>query len=98
MRAGLQDRVLREDFVDYVIAGRQEELRQKHDAFECWLLTLRDENQAIEMELKRLVEMIANGSGSPSIMAAITEREARLREITNQAVEPGPGFAEGKTR
>jgi len=24
-------------------------------------------------------------------MAAITEREARLREITNQVIEPGPG-------
>jgi hypothetical protein len=43
------------------------------------------------MESKRLVEMIATGSGSQSVMAAITEREARLREITNQAVEPGPG-------
>jgi hypothetical protein len=42
------------------------------------------------VELKRLVEMIANGSGSSSVMAAITDREARVREITNQAVEPGP--------
>jgi len=96
MLAGLQDRVLREDFVDYVIAGLQEELRQKHDAFESWLQTLRDEKQRIEMELRHLVEMIANGSGSPSIMAAITEREARLREITDQAVEPGPGSLKEK--
>jgi hypothetical protein len=79
-----------------VIAGLQEELRRKHDAFEFWLQTLRDEKQWIEIELKRLVEMIANGSGSPSIMAAITEREARLGEITNQAVEPGQGSLKEK--
>jgi hypothetical protein len=38
-----------------------------------------------------LVTLIATGSGSQSVMATITEREARLREITNQAVEPGHG-------
>ena len=35
-------------------------------------------------------------AGSPSIMAAITEREARLREITNQVVEPGPDSVKEK--
>jgi site-specific DNA recombinase len=94
--AGLQERVLREEFIDYVICGLQEELRQRHTAFDSWLKTLREEKQRIEMELKRLVEMIATGSGSQSIMAAITEREARLREITKQAVEPGPGSVQEK--
>lgn len=83
--AGLQDRVLREEFIDYVIAGLQEEIRQRHNAFGSWLKSLREEKQRIEVELKCLVETIAIGSGSQSIMAAITEREARLREITNQA-------------
>jgi hypothetical protein len=46
--------------------------------------------------LKCLVEMIATGSGSQSVMAAIAEREARLREITNQTVEPGPGSLQEK--
>jgi site-specific DNA recombinase len=94
--AGLQDRVLREEFVDYVIAGLQEEIRQRHSTFDSWLKSLREEKQRIEMELRRLVEMIATGSGSQSVMAAITEREARLREITNQAVEPGPGSVQEK--
>lgn len=42
------------------------------------------------LELKRLVETIATGNGSPTVMAAITERETRLREIRNQVVKPGP--------
>jgi site-specific DNA recombinase len=94
--AGLQDCVLREEFIDYVIVGLQEEIRQRHSAFDSWLKSLREEKQRIEMELKRLVEMIATGSGSQSVMAAITERETRLREITNQAVEPGPGSVQEK--
>jgi hypothetical protein len=36
------------------------------------------------------------GSGSPTIMAAIVEREARIREITNQVIEPGPESLEEK--
>ncbi len=94
--AGLQHRVLREDLIDYVIAGLQEEIRQRHSAFDSWLKALREEKQRIEVELKRLVEMIATGSGSQSVMAAITEREARLREITNQAIEAGPGSVQEK--
>ena len=46
--------------------------------------------------MKRLVEMIAVGSGSQTVMAAIVEREARIREITNQVIEPGPESLEEK--
>ena len=42
------------------------------------------------MELKRLVDTIAVGNGCATVMAAINEREARLREITNQVIEAGP--------
>ena len=94
--SGLQDKVLREEFIDYVIAGLQEELRESHQEFEAGLRALRDEKQRIEGELKRLVEMIAVGNGSPTIMAAITEREARLRGILNQLVEPGPNSLQEK--
>ena len=94
--AGLQDKVLREEFIDYVICGLQEELRQQHESFESGLKTLRDEKQRIETELKRLVEMIAVGNGSTSVMAAIIEREARLRQILNQVIEPGPASLQEK--
>jgi hypothetical protein len=42
------------------------------------------------VELKHLVDTIAVGNSSATVMAAINEREARLREITNQVIEPGP--------
>jgi hypothetical protein len=93
---GLQNKVLREEFIDYVICGLQEELRQRHESFESGLKALRDEQQRIETELKRLVEMIAVGNGSTSVMAAISQRETRLREILNQVIEPGPGSLQEK--
>jgi hypothetical protein len=92
----LQDRVLREEFIDYVICGLQEELCQRHDSFKSGLKSLREEKQRIESELKRLVEAIAVGNGSPTVMTAIAEREARIREITNQVIEPGKGSFEEK--
>jgi len=91
--SGLQDKVLREEFIDYEILGRQEESQRRHEAFEWRLKALRDETQRIEAELKRLAEMIAVGNGSPTIMAAITEREARLRGDRARA-----GINSGKTR
>jgi len=93
---GLQEKVLREEFIDYVICGLQEELRQRHDSFGSGLKALREEKNRIESELKRLVETIAVGNGSPTVMSAIVEREARIREITNQVIEPGPESLEEK--
>jgi hypothetical protein len=49
----------------------QEELRQRHDAFESGLKALREEKHRIESELKRLVETIAVGKGSPTVMAPL---------------------------
>ena len=88
--------MLREELIEYVIAGLEEEIRQRHSAFDSWLKSLREEKQRIEVDLNSLVEVIATGIGSQSVLAAITEREARRREITNQTVEPGPDSAQEK--
>jgi site-specific DNA recombinase len=88
--SGLRDKVLREEFVEYVICGLQEELRQRHENLEAGFERLRDEKRRIEVELKRLVDTIAVGNSSATVMAAINQREARLREITNQVIESGP--------
>ena len=93
---GLQDKVLREEFIDYVICGLKEELKQKHEELESWKKTLQAEVERIELELKHLIETIAAGNSSSTVMAAISEREARLREIRDQAIKPGPGSFQEK--
>jgi site-specific DNA recombinase len=87
---GLKEKVLREEAIDYVVLALQEELQQRHEAINADLKSMRDERQRIEGELRRLVESIALGNGSPAIMAAINDREARLRAITDKLIEPGP--------
>src|SRR5437879_13797117 len=82
--SGRQDRVLREELFEYVIAGLEEEIRQRHSAFDSWLKSLREEKQRIEVDLNSLVEVIANGIGLQSVLAAIEERQARRRESSKQ--------------
>jgi site-specific DNA recombinase len=94
--AGLQERVLREEIVDYVICGLQEELRQRHETLRSELKELREEKHRIEVELKRLVDMIAAGTALPMVMTAIAEREARIRTIIDALVEPGPDSLQEK--
>jgi hypothetical protein len=93
---GLQDQVLREEFIEYVIRGLQEELGQRHEKLNSELKELREEMQRIEFELKRLVETIAVGNASPTVMSAIAEREARIRAITDKIIEPGPDSLQEK--
>jgi site-specific DNA recombinase len=94
--SGLQDRVLREEAIDYTVVALQEELRRRHDSVDAEFRFAREERKRIEGELQRLVQSIAEGNGSSAIMAAINEREARLRAITDKVIEPGPGSLEEK--
>ena len=93
---GLQREVLREDVIEYVIVALQEELEQRHALIDAERQRLREEKMRIDGELTRLVDSIAAGSGSPAIMAAISARESRLRAITDQLIEPGPGSFQEK--
>jgi hypothetical protein len=96
MLAGLQGRVLRNEFIDYVVCGLRDELQEQQEALDTATRERPEEKHRIEVELKRLVDSIAARSASPSIMAAIGEREARIRVITNKLVEPGPGSFQEK--
>jgi hypothetical protein len=89
------------------VCGLQDEIPKQHDALSSELQSLREERLRIEIELKRLVETIAAGSGSPSIMALIAQREARIRVIINtlrtdfldlSLVTVGTRFVRRKTR
>jgi site-specific DNA recombinase len=88
---GLQERVLREEVIEYAVSRLRDELERRHEDLNASVKGLREEKQRIQTELKRLVEMVAVGDGSPSLMAAINERESRIRAITDQLIEPGPG-------
>jgi hypothetical protein len=88
---GLADSVLRIEVIDYAVAQMERALRQSHDKLNIELESIRLRKQQIESEIMRLVNAIAQGQPSQSLMSAIGEREAELRTITSRLLEPGPG-------
>ncbi len=88
--AGLQNEVLREEAIDYAVAGMKKEIERRFDEFNDTLSRMRERKHQLETEIARLVNAIAGGSGSESIMAAIGERERELRTITSDLLEKRP--------
>jgi hypothetical protein len=94
MSAFSQDR--NADVLDYAVARLREELQRRHEALSCQLMTLKEEKRRIQSEIVNLVDAIASGKGSPSVTAAIADREERIREITDRLIDPGPESFEQK--
>jgi site-specific DNA recombinase len=88
---GLADSVLRVEVIDYAVARMEEALRKGHEKLNAELERMRKRKLQLEAELARLVNAIAVGQPSQSVMTAIGERERELQAITNKLLEPGPG-------
>jgi hypothetical protein len=87
---GLADAVLRVEVIDYAVARMEEALRKGHEKLNAELERMRKRKLQLEAELARLVNAIAEGQPSQSVMTAIGERERELQAITNKLLEPGP--------
>src|ERR1700745_3692642 len=88
---GLSESVLRTEVIDYAVSRVEEALRKRCEELDAELEQVRQRKQQIEAEIARLIQAIADGQGSQSIMAAIGERERELRTITDKLLEPRPG-------
>jgi len=92
---GLSESVLRPEAIDYAVDRISQELHQRFESFDSELERLRQREQQIHAEIARLVQAIAEGQPSESLMAAISDRERELREITDKLLEPRPGSLRG---
>lgn len=92
----LQESVLREEAIDYVVARLEEEITKRFAEFDTELERLRQQKQKAELEIARFVQAIAEGQPSPSLMEAIGEREKELRAISDKLLEPRPGSIRAK--
>jgi hypothetical protein len=92
----LSEAVLREEVIDYAIAGLKDEMEKRFDSLNTELEQTRQRKRGIEEELDRLVRAIAEGQPSKSLMSAIGEREKELRSITDRLLEPGPDSLSSK--
>jgi hypothetical protein len=88
---GLNDSVLRTEAIDYVVAKLEEALQEQFQNLDVELRGLKQRKRQVEGEIGRLVQAIADGQASKSLMAAIAERENELKNITDRLLEPAPG-------
>lgn len=88
---GLAESVLRAEAVEYTVAKLEEALSEEYRNLDAELLKLRERKKAVEGEIGRLVQAIAEGQPSKSLTGAIAERERELKAITDRSLEPGPG-------
>ncbi len=73
----LSEVVLREDVIDYAIAGLKDEMEKRFDSLSMELERTRQRKRGIEEELGRLVRAIAEGQPSKSLMSAIADARGR---------------------
>ncbi len=87
--AGLQDRVLREDMIDYAVKQFEKQLHRRASKLDGALARLRNRKAELQAEVTNLAQAIAqSGYQSSVVMEQIAEREKELREIADQLVEP----------
>src|SRR5205814_3359704 len=92
----LQSEVLKPEVIDYVVQefGRQLESALQNLSGET--ARMREQKEKLESELRRLTAAIAEQGHSSFLLAAIAEREGKLREITDRLLSGGGGSVEAQ--
>lgn len=87
---GLQEEVLREESIDYIVVSMKAELQDRLTELDKGLSKIHERKHQLEAEIARLIKAIADGNGTQSVTAAIGERENELRAITDGLLERHP--------
>jgi hypothetical protein len=82
----LQEKILREEVVDYVLEKFQVGLLKELDNISGEMDRMHSRKRELEAELANLTKALAGGQLSPTIMAAIADREREIAEITDTTI------------
>jgi site-specific DNA recombinase len=88
--AGLQESVLQPEAIDYVLVEFQVELDRQLKAMSGQVDDVRVRKSAVETELARLAEAVAQGGALPALMTAISSRETEIKELDRKLLGAGP--------
>jgi site-specific DNA recombinase len=88
--AGLQEKVLREDMVEYTLARFEVALTRELRSIGGDMDRMRKRKADLEAEIQRLTAGLASGIHSVSVMAEIARREREVREIADQLLSSEP--------
>ena len=86
MLSGLQEKILREEVVDYVMEKFEAGLLKELENMGSEMGRIEKRKCELECELANLTRVIASGQMSPTIMTAIAEREREIAEITERVI------------
>jgi site-specific DNA recombinase len=82
--AGLEEKVLREDVVAYVLNRFEAELVRELQAIGGEIERMKRRKSELHVEIGRLAAGLASGSYSPAIMAEVVKREQEVADISNR--------------
>jgi site-specific DNA recombinase len=86
MLSQLQEKILRPEVVDYVLAEYESALFKELGNMASEMGRMQSRKRELEGELANLTRALASGQLSPTIMAAIADREREVSEITERVV------------
>lgn len=96
--AGLQQKVLRREVVDFVLDRFEEELLQELDNIGGNMERMRKRKAELEAETSRLTAGLASGLYSVTVMAEISKREREIAEIGDRLLSSGPNSVRFKIK
>ena len=82
----LQEKILRDEVIDYVMEKFETGLLKELENLGSEMDSMHTRKRELEGELANLTRALASGQLSPTIMAAIAEREREISEITERVV------------
>jgi site-specific DNA recombinase len=88
--AGIQQKVLREDVIEYTLARFEETLSRELRTIGGDMDRMRKRKADLESEIERLAAGLASGIYSVSVMAEIARREREVREIGDRLLSSEP--------
>ena len=88
--AGLQEKVLREDVVNYIIDQLEEKLTRELESIGGEMAAMRRRKAELDQEISRLLTGLADGTHSAAIMVEVKKREAEISAIADRIVSGEP--------
>lgn len=86
MLAKIQNDVLSDATIDFLLAGLEREIEKRFASLNGEVDTMRRRKEELETKLKNLARFFEDGNDSPTIRAAITAHEAEIAAITDKTL------------
>ena len=96
--AGLQEKVLREDVVNYVLDRFESELLKELEGIGGEMDAMRKRRAKLQVEVTNLAAVVASGVHSPTVIAEIAVREREIANIADRLLSSDPDSVRSRVK